>query len=68
LTWDEDEPSAAMAEEDSAPAAEEFAPAPQAATEAPAVEATPPEASVVEGEYTARTSRPQGVVVAAKGD
>jgi hypothetical protein len=28
FTWDEDEPSAAMAEEDSAPAAEESAPAP----------------------------------------
>jgi hypothetical protein len=27
LTWDEDEPSAAMAEEDSTPAAEESAPA-----------------------------------------
>jgi hypothetical protein len=52
LTKDEDEPSAAMAEEDSAPAAEEFAPTPQAETEAPAVGATLPEASVVEGEYT----------------
>jgi hypothetical protein len=51
-TKDEDEPSAAMAEEDSAPAAEEFAPTPQAETEAPAVGATLPEASVVEGEYT----------------
>jgi hypothetical protein len=30
LTWDEDEPSAAMAEEESAPAAEESVPAPQA--------------------------------------
>jgi hypothetical protein len=29
LTWDEDEPSAAIAEEDSAPAAEESAPAPK---------------------------------------
>jgi hypothetical protein len=28
LTWDEDEPSVAMAEEDFAPAAEESAPAP----------------------------------------
>jgi hypothetical protein len=51
LTWDEDEPSAAMAEEDSAPAAEESAPASQEETEAPAVEATLPEASIVEGEY-----------------
>jgi hypothetical protein len=55
LTWVEDEPSAAMAEEDSAPAAEESAPAPQAETEAPVVGATLPEASVIEGEYTART-------------
>jgi hypothetical protein len=55
LTWEEDEPSTEMAEEDSAPAAEESAPAPQAETEVPAVEAMLPEASVVEGEYTART-------------
>jgi hypothetical protein len=55
LTWDEDEPCAAMAEEDSTSAAEESAPAPQAESEAPAVEATLPEASVVEVEYTART-------------
>jgi hypothetical protein len=53
LTWDDDEPSAAMAEEDSARAAEESAPASQAETEAPAMEATLPEASLVEGEYTA---------------
>jgi hypothetical protein len=55
LTWDEDEPNMAMAEEDSTPAVEESTPAPQAEIEAPAVEATLPEASVVEGEYTART-------------
>jgi hypothetical protein len=55
LTWDEDEPSAAVAEEESAPAAEESTPAPQAEFEAPAVEATLPEASIVEGEYTVRT-------------
>jgi hypothetical protein len=51
LTWDEDEPSTVMAEEDSALAVEESAPAPQAETEAPALEATLPEASIVEGEY-----------------
>jgi hypothetical protein len=55
LTWDEDEPSTAMAEEESAPAAEESAPTPQEESEAPAVEATLPEASIVEGEYTTRT-------------
>jgi hypothetical protein len=43
-----------MAEEHSVPAAEESAPTPQAETEAPAVEAMLPEASIVEGEYTAR--------------
>jgi hypothetical protein len=55
LTWEEDEPSTAMAEEDSVPAAEKSAPLPQAETEAPAVEATLPEASIVEGEYTTQT-------------
>jgi hypothetical protein len=53
LSWDEDEPSAAMAEDDSASAAEESAPAPQAESEAPTVQATLPEASLVEGEYSA---------------
>jgi hypothetical protein len=48
LSWEEDEPGAA-------PAAEESAPLPEAETEAPAVEATLPEASIVEGEHTART-------------
>jgi hypothetical protein len=55
LTWDEDKPSAAVTEEESALAAEESAPAPQAESEAPAMEATLPEASIVEGECTART-------------
>jgi hypothetical protein len=54
LTWDEDEPSAAVAEEESAPAVEESTPAPQAESEALVVEATLPDASIVEGEYTAR--------------
>jgi hypothetical protein len=52
LTWDGDEPTAAVAEEESAPAAEESAPAPQAKFEAPAVEAALLEAIIVEGEYT----------------
>jgi hypothetical protein len=55
LSWDGDEPSAAVAEEDSTPSAEESAPLPQAETVAPVVEATLPEASIVEGEYTAQT-------------
>jgi hypothetical protein len=36
------------------PATEESTPVPQAETVAPAVEATLPEASIVEGEYTAQ--------------
>jgi hypothetical protein len=47
-----DEPSTAVAEEEVAPPAEESTPAPQAGPEAPAAEATLPEASVVEGEYS----------------
>jgi hypothetical protein len=45
----------AVAKEGSTPAAEESAPLPQAETMAPAVEATLPEASIVEGEYTTQT-------------
>jgi hypothetical protein len=55
LSWEGDEPSATVAEEDSMPAAEESAPLPQAETVAPVVEASLPEASMVEGEYTAQT-------------
>jgi hypothetical protein len=42
-----------VAEEEAAPPAEESTPASQAEPDAPAVEATLPEASVVEGEYYA---------------
>jgi hypothetical protein len=42
-----------VAEEEPAPPAEESAPAPQAEPEVPAAEATLPEASVVEGKYSA---------------
>jgi hypothetical protein len=52
LSWEGDEPSAAVVEEGSTLAAEESAPLPQAETVAPAVEATLLEASIVEGEYT----------------
>jgi hypothetical protein len=55
LSWEENEPSAAVAEEGSTPAAEESAPVPQAETVAPAVEAKLLEGSIVEGEYTAQT-------------
>jgi hypothetical protein len=54
LTWDGDEPTATVAEEESAPAAKESAPAPQAESEAPTVEAALLEANIVEGEYAAR--------------
>jgi hypothetical protein len=43
-----------VAEEENAPPAEESAPTPQAESEAPAMEATLPEASIVEGEYSAQ--------------
>jgi hypothetical protein len=54
LTWDGDEPTAVVVEEDPAPAAEESAPAPQAESEAPVMEVALPEASIVEGEYPAQ--------------
>jgi hypothetical protein len=54
LTWEEDEPATAVAEKETVPPAEESAPAPQAESEAPVVEATLPEASIVEGEYFAQ--------------
>jgi hypothetical protein len=58
LSWEGDEPSIAVAEEEAAPPAEESAPAPQAEPEAPAAEARLPEASVVEGEYSAEAVVP----------
>jgi hypothetical protein len=53
LSWEGDEPSTAVAEEKAAPPTEESAPASQAEPEAPATEAALPEASVVEGKYSA---------------
>jgi hypothetical protein len=53
LSWEGDEPSAAVAEEEVAPPVEESAPAPQVESEAPAAEAALPEASVVEGKCSA---------------
>jgi hypothetical protein len=43
-----------VAEEEVAPPAEESTPAPQAESEAPATRAALPEASVVEGKYSAK--------------
>jgi hypothetical protein len=51
LSWEGDEPSSAVAEEDASPT-EESAPAYQAVPEPPAAETPLPEASVVEGEYS----------------
>jgi hypothetical protein len=53
LSWEGDDPSTAVAEEEAAPPAEESIPAPQAESEAPAAGAALPEASVVEGKYSA---------------
>jgi hypothetical protein len=56
LSWEGDEPNTAAAEETSAPAAEESTPLPQGEAVALATEAALPEASIVEGEYTAKIS------------
>jgi hypothetical protein len=53
LSWEGDEPSTVVAEEEAALPAEESTPAPQAESEAPAAGAALPEASVVDGKYSA---------------
>jgi hypothetical protein len=53
LSWEGDEPSTTVAEEEVAPPAEESTPAPQVESEAPAAKAALPEASVVEGNCSA---------------
>jgi hypothetical protein len=53
LSWEGDEPSTAVAEEEAAPPAEGSTPAPQAESEAPAAGVALPEASVAEGKYSA---------------
>jgi hypothetical protein len=52
LSWEGDEPSTAVAEEEVEPSAEESAHALQAEPEVAGTEATLPEASVVEGTYS----------------
>jgi hypothetical protein len=52
LSWDGDEPSTTVAEEEVAPPAEKSAPASLAVPEPPATEASLPEASVVKGKYS----------------
>jgi hypothetical protein len=49
LSWEGEEPSAAVGEEDPSPAVEESETLPQAETIARGAEAIPPEATVVEG-------------------
>jgi hypothetical protein len=49
LSWEGEEPSTAAAEENPSPAIEESAPLPKAETVASGAEATPPEATEVEG-------------------
>jgi hypothetical protein len=53
LSWEGDEPSATVAEEELGPPVEESTPASQVEFEAPAAEAALPEASVVEGKCSA---------------
>jgi hypothetical protein len=53
ISWEGDEPSTTVAEEEVAPPTVESTPAPQAESEAPAAGAALPEASVVEGKYSA---------------
>jgi hypothetical protein len=52
LSWDGDEPSTTVADEEAVPPAEESTSAPQVESEAPAAGASLPEASVVEGKYS----------------
>jgi hypothetical protein len=52
LSWEGDEPSTVVAEEEVTPPAEESVPASQAVPEPPATGASLPEASVVEGKYS----------------
>jgi hypothetical protein len=54
LTWEEGEPTTAVVGEETATPAKESAPTPQVESEALAMEATLPEASIVEGEYFAQ--------------
>jgi hypothetical protein len=53
LSWEGDEPSTTVADEEAAPPTEESTPVPQAESETPVAGAALPEASVVEGKYSA---------------
>jgi hypothetical protein len=52
LSWEGEEPDAAATEENPPAAVEESTPLPQAETMASGAEATPPEATMVEGMYS----------------
>jgi hypothetical protein len=60
LSWEGEELDVATAEEDPSAAVEEFASLPQAKTVAQGAEATPSEATVVEGMYISTTSFASG--------
>jgi hypothetical protein len=53
LSWEGDEPSTTVAEEEVVPPVEESTPAPQVESEASVAEAALPEANVVEGKCSA---------------
>jgi hypothetical protein len=53
LSWEGDEPSTTVAEEEVVPPVEESTPAPQVESEVPAAKAALPEASMVEGKCSA---------------
>jgi hypothetical protein len=55
LSWEGEEPDVAATEENLSLAVEESASIPQSETVAPGSEATPPEATVVEGMYSLMT-------------
>jgi alpha-D-ribose 1-methylphosphonate 5-triphosphate synthase subunit PhnH len=60
LSWEGEEPDVAAAEEDPPAAVEESASLPQVETIAQGAEATPPEATVLEGMYISMTSFASG--------
>jgi hypothetical protein len=54
LSWEGDELATAVAAAEAAPPAGEAAPASRTEPEAPTAEATLPEASIIEGEYSSK--------------
>jgi hypothetical protein len=60
LSWEGEEPETVAAEENPPATVEESAPLPQAETMTPGAEATPLEATIVEGMYSSTTSFASG--------